>query len=265
MSTQHEDIRGRTFLVTAGASGIGRASAMRIAQSGGNVAIVDINDEMGEQASADARQYGVKSVFCHADVRDRNAIEAAAERAESELGPLRGLVAGTGISVPGNAATRARRAWDDVIAVTLTGCFITCQVVGRRIIANGGGSIVTISSGDGHAGHAGRSSYCAAKFGVIGYIRSLAIEWGRHGVRVNSVAPGITDTPAVRRGIPEEQIENVLIDRIAAGRMGQSEEMADACLFLLSDASRYITGTVIDVDGGLSAGYLTFGQNPRTL
>lgn len=264
MNTQEKTLQGRAFLVTAGASGIGRATAMRIARAGGNVAVVDINDTTGEEACAEAKRYGVNSIFCHADVRDRQAVETAAASAERELGPLSGLVAAAGISVPGQAATLARRDWDDVIGVSLTGCFITCQVVGRRLIASGGGSIVTISSGDGHAAHAGRASYCAAKFGVIGYVRSLAIEWGRHGVRVNSVAPGITDTPAVRRGIPQEQIENVLVDRIAAGRMGEPEEMAEACAFLLSDAARYITGTVIDVDGGLSAGYLTFGQNRRT-
>lgn len=253
-------LKNRVFLVTAGASGIGRSSAMHIARQGGDVAIVDVNREMGEEAAAEVRSHGVRAIFCEADVRDRAAVDAATERTERELGKLGGLVAGAGISIPSPAVDVDRASWDAVIGIGLTGCFITCQVVGRRLIANGGGSIVTISSIDAISAHAARAAYCAAKFGVAGLTKTLAIEWGRYGVRANSVAPGITDTPAVRRGIPKEQIENVLIDRIPAGRMASPDDMGAACAFLLSDAAQYVTGTIMAVDGGLTAGFFTRWQ-----
>lgn len=254
------DLRGGSYLVTAGASGIGRASAMQIAANGGNVLIVDIDEKLGVTAVEEASRYGVKAAFHKADVRDRGAIEEATERAEKELGALRGLVAAAGISIPEPAASLSKTAWDKVIDVSLTGCFITCQVVGRRLISNGGGSIVTISSIDALSGHSARLSYCAAKFGVAGLTKSLAIEWGRRGVRVNSVAPGITDTPAVRRAIPPEQVENVLMDRTPLGRMANPEDIGSVVGWLLSDGSRYVTGQILSVDGGLTAGYFTRWQ-----
>lgn len=260
MTGDASNLAGRAFVVTAGASGIGRSAAMHIARAGGNVAILDIDAPMGEAAAAEVRSHGVRSLFCRVDVRDRAAVTEAVERAQHELGPLRGLVAAAGISIPSPAASLPRATWDAVLGVSLTGCFITCQVVGRKLISNGGGAIVTISSIDAIGAHAGRASYCAAKFGVIGLTRTLAIEWGVHNIRVNSVAPGITDTPAVRRGIPMEQIENVLIDRIPSGRMAHPDDMGAACRFLLSDEASYVTGMTMEVDGGLSAGFFTRWQ-----
>lgn len=253
-------LEGRVYLVTAGASGIGRSAVMNIARRGGSVAIVDINQNLADEVLEEARGHGGRAIFCNADVRDRESIEDAVARAERELGKLSGAVAGAGISIPQPAAGVDRQSWDAVIGVSLTGCFITCQVVGRRLIANGGGSIVTISSIDAISAHAARVAYCAAKFGVAGLTRTLAIEWGRFGIRVNSVAPGITDTPAVRRAIPPEQIENVLVDRIPVGRIAVPDDMGAACVFLLSDAAQYITGTILPVDGGLTAGYFTRWQ-----
>lgn len=257
MNTRYRGMEGGAYLVTAGASGIGRASAMHIARSGGHVAIVDINSEMGEEAAAEARSHGVKTIFCKADVRSSAELEAACARTEAELAPLRGAVAGAGISVPSPAVELERANWDAVIDISLTGAFLTCQAVGRRLIAHGGGAIVTISSIDAISAHSARAAYCAAKFGVAGLTKSLAIEWGRFGIRVNSVAPGITDTPAVRRGIPTEQIENVLVDRIPAGRMASPDDMGRASAYLLSDDADYVTGTVMSVDGGLTAGFFT--------
>jgi NAD(P)-dependent dehydrogenase (short-subunit alcohol dehydrogenase family) len=258
--TKFSGIEGGTYVVTAGASGIGRGAAMRIARSGGNVAILDINRQMGEEAAAEARQLGVKAIFREVDVRRRDQVAAAVAAAESELGKLKGLVAAAGISIPSPATELARADWDSVLGISLDGCFISCQEVGRRLIANGGGSIVTISSTDAFSGHSARVAYCAAKFAVAGMTKTFAIEWGRYGIRVNSVAPGITDTPAVRRGIPPEQIDNVLVDRTPVGRMGAPDDMGAACAYLLSDEARYISGVILPVDGGMTAGYFTRWQ-----
>lgn len=260
MTRDGRGLAGGAFLVTAGASGIGRAVALHIARAGGDVAIVDIDAATGADAAAEARSHGVAALNCPADVRDRPGLEAAAGRAERELGPLRGLVAAAGLSIPSPAAALTRAAWDAVIGVSLTGCFNACQTVGRKLIANGGGAIVTIASGDAIGAQAGRAGSCAANFGVIGLTRTLAIEWGRHGVRVNAVAAGMADTPAVRRGAPVEQIANVLLDRIALGRLARPDEIGSACAFLLSDRAAYVTGMTMAVDGGLSAGFVTRWQ-----
>lgn len=260
MSGNRPGIAGKVFMVTAGASGIGRASAHAIAQGGGLVGIVDVNEEGAARVAEELRSHGVKAAWFRADVRKKAELEAAADGIEAALGPIHGLAAVAGISRPSPAEDIKRSDWDDVIGISLTGCFLTCQVAGRRMVARKAGAIVTISSMDGFSAHAGRSSYCAAKYGVMGITKTLAIEWGRHGIRTNSVAPGITDTPAVQRAIPPEQIKNVLLDRTPLGRMGSPEDMARSVAFLLSDDASYINGATLPVDGGLSAGYFTRWQ-----
>ena len=248
---------GRVYLVTAGASGIGRAAASRIAAAGGKVMIVDINDQMGAEAVADIRAKGGQADYTHADVRSRADLDAAVTRTEQIFGPLSGAVAGAGTSATHPAEDFPRQDWTNVLDISLTGCFNTCQIVGARLIENGGGSIITISSVNAHGAHAGRIAYCAAKSGVVGLTRALAVEWGPRGVRVNSVAPGITNTPPVARGLPKELLENVLLDRIPLERMAEPDDLGAMCAYLMSDDAAYVNGAVINVDGGLAAGYMT--------
>jgi len=250
-------IGDRAFLVTAGGSGIGRACARAIFEAGGRVAIADINEAAAQDTVAELGGRGGTAIAVRTDVRVRAEVEAAVDVTERTFGPLSGLVAAAGLSIPEPAADISRASWDAVIGLSLTSCFVTCQVVGRRMIEQGGGAIVTISSSDAFSAHAGRLSYCAAKFAMVGLVRTLALEWGRHDIRVNTLAPGITDTPAARRNVPAEQIDNVLIDRTPLARMGDPDEMGRAAAFLLSDAASYISGAVIPVDGGLTAGYIT--------
>ena len=166
-------------------------------------------------------------------------------------------MAAAGISRPSRAESLPEDVWSKVIAVNLTGVFLCCQAVGRGMIERKAGSIVTIASGDALGGHAGRVHYCASKYGVVGLSQTLAIEWGRHGVRVNAVAPGGVDTPLLRAGVPEDVVEGVMIDRTPMRRLATAEDQARASLFLLSDASSFINGAVVPVDGGFTAGYLT--------
>jgi NAD(P)-dependent dehydrogenase (short-subunit alcohol dehydrogenase family) len=253
----HDGIAGRAFLVTAGASGIGRACAENIVAAGGHVAIADIDADAARATADGFTAAGGKAIAITTDVRSRGQLEAAVSETERVLGRLRGVVAAAGVSIPEPAHQATRAAWDTVIDVSLTGCFLTCQIAGRRLIANGGGAIVTISSIDAFGAHAGRVAYCAAKFAMIGMVRTLALEWGRHGIRVNTVAPGITDTAGVRRGIPPEQIRNVSVDRTPLGRIAEPDDVGRAVGFLLSDAAAYVSGAVLPVDGGLTAGYIT--------
>ena len=140
---------------------------------------------------------------------------------------------------------------------SLKGSFLLAREVGRRMITRGKGSIVLVSSVDGSGGHAARTHYSASKHGVVGLVKSLAIEWGRHGVRVNALCPGIVDTPLVRGNISADHISGVMEDRIPMARLSTGDDQAKAALFLLSDAAAYVSGTCLTVDGGLTAGYFT--------
>jgi NAD(P)-dependent dehydrogenase (short-subunit alcohol dehydrogenase family) len=147
--------------------------------------------------------------------------------------------------------------WSRCLDVNLTGMFRSVRPVGQRMVARQRGAIVTIASVDGLGGHAGRAHYSASKHGVIGLTRALAIEWGRFGVRVNAVAPGVVDTPLVRANLPADHIRYAMVDRVPLGRLARAEEQAGPTLFLLSDAASYVTGSVMTVDGGTSAGFFT--------
>lgn len=250
-------ISGRLIAVTGGASGIGLAAVREAARQRARIAIIDTSAAQAESELAALRAAGVEAVAEVVDVRDGDACEAAVERIEKALGPIDGVVASAGISRPEPTASMASDTWDAVIGVNLSGMFRSVRPIGARMVARRRGAIVAIASVDGFGGHAARSHYAASKHGVVGLVRSWAIEWGRAGVRVNAVAPGVVDTPLLRRTIPPEHIANAMIDRVPLGRFSHAGEQAHACMFLLSDAASYITGATLIVDGGLTAGFFT--------
>lgn len=251
------ELHHRVLMVTGGASGIGLAVAREACLHGMRVAIVDTSRAQAEAALAELDPKGGTCTVEALDVRDSAACEAAADRIERSLGPIDGLVACAGISRAEPAELMTDDTWDAVLGVNLTGMFRTIRTVGRRMVERKRGAIVTISSTDGLGGHAARANYTASKHGVIGLTRALAIEWGRHGVRVNAVAPGVVDTPLLRRNVPPDHVANAMVDRVPMGRFSTAPEQALACLFLLSDAASYVNGATLAVDGGLTAGYFT--------
>ncbi len=244
----------RVVMVTGAASGIGRATALALAAQGARVAVADMN---GDAARTVAGGIGDDALAVTFDVRDAAATQAAMQAATDRFGALDGLVCSAGTSRAAPAEALGAADWDLVIDSNLKGSFLSAQAAAAGMIRAGRGSIVLISSLNGRGGHPGRAHYCASKAAVEGLTRDLACEWGRHGVRVNAVAPNVTDTPLVRANLPERFVSDVIIDRTPLGRMARPEEIADSCLFLLSDAAAYITGIVLPVDGGISAGWLT--------
>lgn len=250
-------LRGTVIAVTGGASGIGRATALQAARHGAHVAILDASEEAAGKAADEVRALDVKALPLVLDVRDTQAVDAAVERIENELGSVAGLVASAGVSRPNLSDRMSDEEWSLVIDVNLSGLYKTARAFGRRMLSRNAGSIVLIASVDGFGGHAGRAHYSASKHGVAGLAKSLAIEWGRFGVRVNAVAPGVVDTPLLRANIPTDHIESVMIGRVPMGRMSTGDDQAKASLFLLSDAASYVTGAVLPVDGGLTAGFFT--------
>lgn len=250
-------LKGRVIMITGGGSGIGRDTALLAASSGALVAVCDSNGEAAERVGAEVRNVGAEALPVVFDVTDGTATNEGVASIERTLGPIAGLVAAAGISRPQRAEDLPEPVWNNVISVNLTGVFLTCQAVGRRMIARKAGAIVNIASGDALGGHAGRAHYAASKFGVVGLTQSLAIEWGRHGVRVNATAPGGVDTPMLRAGVPADFIDGVMVDRTPMARLSTALDQARANLFLLSDAASFISGAVLPVDGGFSSGYLT--------
>jgi NAD(P)-dependent dehydrogenase (short-subunit alcohol dehydrogenase family) len=251
------DLSGRVLVVTGGGSGIGLAVARLASQQGASVAIVDANLEATKAAVEKIERTGARCCTEVFDVQDASKWELALDKFERTLGPIDALVACAGISRPEPAELMSDAIWDSVVGVNLTGAFRTVRAVGRRMIERRRGAIVTIASTDGIGGHAGRSHYCATKHGVVGLTQSCAIEWGRHGIRVNSVAPGPVDTALLRTNLPPDHVAEAMIDRVPLGRCSTAEEQALVCLFLLSDAASYVNGAVIPVDGGLTAGFFT--------
>lgn len=257
MTQMRYGLAGRTILITGGASGIGRSIALAAAQDGARVAIVDAVAERLEATATELRETGAEVVTEVLDVRDEPACEAVMEKVERALGELDGMVACAGISSPAQAIDMADEDWLRCIDVNLNGLFYSVRAAGRRMVKRRRGAIVTIASVDGLGGHAGRSHYTASKHGVVGLTRALAIEWGRFGVRVNAVAPGVVDTPLVRANLPSDHVQYAMVDRIPLGRLADAPELAGPTLFLLSSAASYINGTTLAVDGGISAGYFT--------
>jgi NAD(P)-dependent dehydrogenase (short-subunit alcohol dehydrogenase family) len=254
------DFSNATVLVTGGASGIGEAVARALAIAGAAVGVGDVDDQAALAVVSSISEAGGRAVALPFDVRDRRATEEAVASIEAQFGPLTGLVTAAGLSRPSPAETMDEATWDLVVDTNLKGMFLSCQAAGKRMLAHGRGAIVNIASVNSLGGFAGRANYCSAKFGVTGLTDVLAIEWGRHGIRVNAVAPNGVETPLVRDGIPARFVEEVLNNRTPLGRMAQPAEIAAVVLFLLSDAASYVTGAVLPVDGGLCAGFYTNRQ-----
>lgn len=256
-------LSGRVVVVSGATSGIGLASAIALARDGAHVAILGTNEQRMSTAVAQVREAGggtVKVIGVIADVRDPAALAKAAERVAAELGDTSGLIASAGIGGAARAEDLTLEELNTVFAVNVGGVLSTCQAFVRRMIERRSGSIVLIGSINSLGGQPGRMHYTASKHAVLGMVRNLAIEWGRHGVRVNGIAPGPVDTPLLRRNVPPTFFSTVFEDRIPLGRLARADEIASASLMLLSDASSFVNGAMLVVDGGMTAGPFTRRQ-----
>jgi NAD(P)-dependent dehydrogenase (short-subunit alcohol dehydrogenase family) len=259
-------VQGKVALVTGGASGIGAAIAELLAREGASVAVTDIDDLKGPEVVAGIKKAGHQSIFLHQDVTSEVRWVEVATEVEKRFGRLDILVsnAGIGISVP-SIVDMSLEDWRRQTAINLDGVFLSVKHCLPAMRRTGGGSIIMMSSLAGLRGAPGLSGYCATKGGVRLFAKAIAMECASagDGIRVNSVHPGIIDTPIWGK-IPTEAMgrgQNAPIDpeeraRLVTplGRAGHAVEIASGVLYLASDASSYVTGTELVIDGGMNAG-----------
>jgi NAD(P)-dependent dehydrogenase (short-subunit alcohol dehydrogenase family) len=243
-------LAGRVCLITGGARGIGAAIAERFATEGAAVAILDLD---GETAVETAGRLGGTGHRC--DVSSRSSVEAAVSEVLARHGRIDVLVNNAGIGLAGPSETFSDDAWNTSIGVMQTGVFLCSQVAGRHMLERGRGVIVNISSINAWEAFPMRLAYCAAKAAVVAMTEVLAIEWADRGIRVNAVAPGVTRTALMQKGIDDGVIDvDAYLARTPMHRFGEPDEIARAVLYLASDEdSSFVTGTTLCADGGWSA------------
>jgi NAD(P)-dependent dehydrogenase (short-subunit alcohol dehydrogenase family) len=252
------DLSGKVAVITGAASGMGRAAAVLFAQQGANVVLADLNAKGGEEAAAEASRAGAPCVFQRTDVSQEDEVEALIARATREFGKLDVLFNNAGIGgAVGPLEDIAVEDWDRTQAVCLRGVFLGIKHAIGPMRANGKGSIVSTASIAGIDGYAGLHAYCAAKAGVVNLTRSAALQLARDFIRVNCIAPGGVSTPIVWNGAANrEAVEGFLINAQPLPQVGQPLDIANAALFLASDAAAFVTGHTLVVDGGATAGAL---------
>lgn len=237
----------KVAVVTGGAQGIGLEIARTFVREGAKVVIADINEEAGAQAVT-ALGGADLARFVRCDVRDGAAVEAVADTAEAAFGPLGVFVNNAGMTRDATMRRMSEQDFDDIIAVHLKGAWNGTRVAADRMRAHGAGSIVNISSLSGKVGLVGQTNYSAAKAGIVGLTKAAAKEVAFKNVRVNAVQPGLIRTP-MTEAMPERIWEQKMAE-IPLGRAGEPGEVASVVLFLASDLSSYMTGTVLEVTGG---------------
>jgi NAD(P)-dependent dehydrogenase (short-subunit alcohol dehydrogenase family) len=246
-------LAGKVAIVTGGGSGIGRAVARRFAAEGAAVAVADIAVDAAKAVAAEIHADGGSAFGMGVDVRDAEQVQSLVDRAVLELGGVDVLMTAAGVLGFGSVVETEPDAWNRVIAVNLTGTYLSARAAIPRMVERGGGSIITVSSSTGaHDAAPGTAAYIASKGGVAMLTKAISVDHARQGIRANAIAPGPTDTPMLASVMTPEELR-AFGEAMPIGRLARPEELAAAALFLASDEASYVTGAIFAVDGGQTA------------
>lgn len=243
-------LKGKTALITGASKGIGRSIAMKYAEQGANVAFTYLSSvEQGQALEAELASKGVKAKGYRSDASDYAQAEKLINDVVAEFGSLDVLINNAGITQDTLLLRMSEEQWDKVINVNLKSCFNTVKAATKPMMKQKSGSIINMTSVVGLKGNAGQANYAASKAGIIGFTKSVALELGSRGIRSNAIAPGFIETEMT--AVLDPKTVQSWRDAIPLKRGGRPEDVADACVFLGSDMSTYISGQVIQVDGGM--------------
>jgi 3-oxoacyl-[acyl-carrier protein] reductase len=245
-------LQGRIALVTGASQGIGRACALELARAGATLVLAARNESKLAEAVAEIEAAGGQAAALALDVASEDSIKSGAKAIIERFGKVEILVNNAGITRDGLMMAMKRGDWDDVLGTNLTGAFLLTQALLRPMLKNRWGRIINISSVVGRTGQGGQVNYAASKAGLIGLTRSLAREVASRGITVNAVAPGYIETPMT--AVLDEKQRSAMMATIPLGRAGTDLEIAQSVAFLASEAAGYITGHVLDVNGGMFMG-----------
>jgi 3-oxoacyl-[acyl-carrier protein] reductase len=245
-----KQLHGKTALVTGASKGIGRAIALKYAEEGANVAFTYLSSvEQGQALEAELSSKGIKAKGYRSDASDFAQADKLINDVLADFSSLDILVNNAGITMDNLLLRMNEEAWDKIMNINLKSCFNTVKAAVKPMMKQKGGSIINMTSVVGIKGNAGQANYAASKAGIIGFTKSVALELGSRGIRSNAIAPGFIETEMT--GKLDEKTVQSWRDAIPLRRGGKPEDVADACVFLGSDRSAYITGQVLQVDGGM--------------
>ena len=244
------DLHGKKALVTGGSRGIGRALAEALLEAGSETVIVGVSDRIHTTAQELAEATGQRAIPIQADLGDRHEVQRTFDEAIAQLGTIDILVVNHGIQRRFPSIDFPIEDWDDILEINLSSAFLFNQLAARIMLEKGRGRIINIASMMSYAGGLYVPAYAAAKGGLVQMTKTFSNEWAQHGVTVNAIAPGYIETDLTEQLLNDPTRYNDILTRVPAGRWGVPEDMKGVVVFLASDASDFVTGTVIPVDGG---------------